>query len=48
MANTINKKMLDLIAENFQKEFEAEQRLLEKMSESEKIAYMAVKASFNQ
>ena len=48
MANTINKKMLDLIAENFQKEFEAEQSLLEKMSESGKIAYMAVKASFNQ
>ncbi|KKR15206.1 MAG: hypothetical protein UT43_C0005G0002 [Parcubacteria group bacterium GW2011_GWC1_39_29] len=48
MANTINKKMLDLIAENFQKEFEAEQRLLEKMSESEKVSYMAVKASFNQ
>jgi len=33
MANTINKKMLDLIAENFQKEFEAEQSLLEKMWE---------------
>jgi len=48
MANTIDKKMLDLMAKNFQKEYEEEQRLLELMSESDRIAYMAVKASFNQ
>jgi hypothetical protein len=48
MTNTISKESLDKMAEKFQKEFEAEQKLLESMTESEKIGYLAAKSSFNQ
>jgi hypothetical protein len=48
MPNTISKESVDKIATQFQKEFEAEQKLLESMTESEKIGYLAAKSSFNQ
>jgi len=46
MANTLSKKTLDRMAEHLQKDFEDEQKLLSSMSESERIWYLAAKASF--
>ena len=47
MPNTISKETLDKMANQMQKNFEAEKKLLESMTEEERIAYMAVQASFS-
>lgn len=47
MPNTINPKLLQQAEKKFQQELEAEQKLLESMTESERIGYLAVKASLN-
>ncbi len=46
MPNTISKETLDALEKRVQREIEVEQKMLDSMSESEVIAYMAVKSSF--
>lgn len=47
MANTISKETLDRMDREWQRDFEREKELLEKMTESERIGYLAAKATFN-
>lgn len=45
MPHTIGKESLAKLAEKVQKDFEAEKKLLESMTESQKIGYLAAKSS---
>lgn len=47
MANTVSTKLLDMAAKYIVREMQIEEELLKKMSEAEKIGYLAAKASFS-
>lgn len=46
--NTISKHLIEKYAEKVSKDFEEEMELLEKMDESDKIAYLAAKSTFTR
>lgn len=48
MVNTISSESLNKLEEMIVKELEQEKYILEKMTEGERIGYMAAKASFSK